>query len=51
VKVDSQEVESNLSESNAIICYQGLDENFIYKIPIADIDKYHQFWIYTITRT
>jgi len=51
VKVDAQLIEANLAEGSSSSVYQGLASNFTYKILNADIDKYHQFWIYTITKT
>lgn len=51
IKVDAQAIQGNLNEINAVECYVGTSEEFTYKIPTADLTKYHQFWIYTITRT
>jgi hypothetical protein len=50
IKVDAQVIQGNLNEINAVECYVGTSEEFTYKIPNADLTKYHQFWIYTVTR-
>ena len=41
----------SLSEANAKLVYSGNAESFIYRIPEADYDLYHQFWVKSITRT
>jgi len=51
IKVDAQLNSIDLAEINATTIYQGKDGIYIYKIPDADKDKYHQFWVYTVTRT
>ncbi len=51
IKVHAHVSSGSLSEGSASVCYQGLDENFTYVIPAADREKYHKFWVYTITRT
>lgn len=40
-----------ITESNASLIYQGTADSFIYQIPETDKDKYHQFWVYSVTRT
>lgn len=50
---DAQEIEANLSETQAIVNgvqYTGNDESFEYEIKAGDEDKFHQFWIKTLTR-
>ena len=51
IKVDSNVSSGSLSEGSAVTCFQGNDENYIYNIPDPDVDKFHQFWVYSITRT
>ena len=51
IKVDAQADAGDLLESNAVLVYSGLTESYIYKVKEADKDKYHQFWVYTITRS
>jgi hypothetical protein len=48
---DANDDDSLLSEGNATLVYSGLNENFVYKIPESDLDKFHQFWIFSITRS
>ena len=51
VKVDKSHEEDILSEENAIEIYRGLSDNLTYVIPEADMDKFHQFYVYAITKT
>ncbi len=51
IYVDAQVVEGNLDEGNGTLCYTGMDENFTYQIPTADLTKFHEFWINTYTKT
>ncbi|MDP5273677.1 hypothetical protein [Chengkuizengella axinellae] len=42
---------NSLNESNATLIYSGLSDSFIYDIKENDLDKYHQFWVSSITRS
>jgi hypothetical protein len=48
---DAQVIEGNLSEGAAVLVYSGKTSSFIYEIPGDDRDKYHQFWISSVTKT
>jgi len=51
IKMDKHAVSGSLLEGNAVTVYTGLDNQFVYRIPAADLDLYHKFWIYAIART
>ena len=51
VKVDSSTTLAGLSEANSTTFYSGLAEHTFYEVPEADANKYHQFWIDSVTRT
>ena len=51
VNVDSATTLGGLSEGASTNFYTGLTEHTFYEVPEADANKFHQFWIYTITRT
>jgi hypothetical protein len=41
----------DLLEGSASEIYSGSNNHLLYSILGADIDKYHQFWVTTVTRT
>lgn len=45
VYVDKNSVSSSLNRSNATLLYQGDATNYVYNVPNADIDLFHQFWV------
>jgi hypothetical protein len=49
IKVHAHDNAGSISESSSVQCYTGLSSYFFYKIPDLDLDKFHQFWIYTNT--
>jgi hypothetical protein len=51
IKKDAQVLAGSLSEGAAVQVYSGIDNHYVYSIPDADLTKWHQFWIYTVTRT
>ena len=51
VKVDAADTLGGLSEGASSTFYTGIAEHTFYEVPEADANKFHQFWIYTITRT
>ena len=51
IKMDKQSNDLNLDEVNGTSIYQGNAEMYIYKILLADEALYHQFWVYSVTRT
>jgi hypothetical protein len=51
VKVDSSTTLAGLSEANSTTFHSGLTEHTFYEVPEADANKYHQFWIDSVTRT
>jgi hypothetical protein len=51
IKKDANADSGLLAEGNAVSVYQGKSELFVYKIPAADMDKYHQFWVTTVARS
>ncbi len=51
VRMDSQAIEGNLNESNAVLIYSGLRDSLVKAIPIEDIDNFIQVWVKPITRT
>ncbi len=51
IKMHAHADSGSLSEGSASLVYEGLDSNYLYIIQESDLTKYHQFWIYTITRT
>lgn len=48
---DAQVVASGLNEGAAALVYSGKTSNYIYDIPENDRNKYHQFWISSVTKT
>ena len=44
-------VGGNLSEGSATQIYSGTNGHVYYSVLDADIGKYHQFWVTTVTRT
>lgn len=51
VKCHAHVTELSLSEGSASLIYSGNRDSFFYEVPGADVAKYHQFWVYAITRT
>ncbi len=51
VNVDSADTLGGLSEGASSTFYTGIAEHTFYEVPEADANKFHQFWIYAITRT
>ena len=51
IKKDANAVEASLSEAAAVEIYSGRNGVYMYEIPTADLEKYHQFWVYTIANT
>jgi hypothetical protein len=48
---DAQIASSGLNEGAALLVYSGKTSSFTYDIPDGDRDKYHQFWISSVTKT
>jgi len=48
---DANTDSSSLDESSAVTIYSGRNGSYMYAIPDADLDKYHGFWVYTVTNT
>ncbi len=48
---DANEVEGNLSEGSSVEVFNGTAGGFTYEVLAADITKWHQFWISSITKT
>ena len=51
IKVDKQTSSGSLSESNATLVYEGLIDQYEYEVSQTDVNKYFQFWVYTVTKT
>ena len=51
VKKDANTVKENLSEGSAVTVYQGKGNSYTYPVPSADWNKWHQFWVSSITKT
>jgi hypothetical protein len=48
---DAQVLAASLLEANAVLVYSGTNNHYVYNIPDADLDKYHEFWVSTVTAT
>lgn len=51
IKKDAELVEGDLDEAAATEIYSGRANSYMYAIPEADLEKYHQFWVYVVTNT
>jgi hypothetical protein len=50
IKVHTHNNFASLSEGSAVTCYTGINDTYYYRIPESDLDKFHQFWVYTNTK-
>ena len=50
IKVDNNAVFGSLDEATAVLCYNGGNSHYIYEVSASDLNNFHQFWVYTITR-
>lgn len=48
---DSNAVEVNLLESNAIEVFSGLASTYTYEVAVSELEYWHQFWVSSITKT
>lgn len=48
---DANEISGSLSESNSSLIYSGNSNTYTYKIPLSDYEKFHKFWVKSITRS
>lgn len=51
IKRHAHAVQGSLSEGSATQVYAGIANHYVYTILDADLTKWHQFWIYTVTAT
>lgn len=51
IKRHAHAVQGSLSEGSATQVYAGIANHYVYTIPDADLTKWHQFWVYTVTAT
>ena len=51
IKKDANVDSASLSEGAAVQVYSGRNGTYMYNIPGADLGKWHEFWVYTVTST